>query len=308
VTSPVRFRIGADFTSPLRKTEVWIDGVKVKESFNSYASYSFLDGRFTLSNGPHRADIYSAAYDNRLQHQTINFNVGNPNALQYDVSLFPGVGGNGTPQGQVTVDNAGVTTVQLNHGSPNTTYTVEFCPAPGQLYPNCFSVGSVASDASGNVNSTTPFPTGSWAGDFELVANGSPQYSTRVIQGVPSTYYATLQPDTTVNGKGTWIYNNPPPPQDPLQTGSVKLTTQGLLTIQLTGAKPTTGYYGVQCPIYRGSSCYSIQQSNGNMIFTTDQSGNVTYTSPLGTNIPEDIFYVDNNNTYFGFIAGFSIP
>jgi hypothetical protein len=125
---------------------------------------------------------------------------------------------------------------------------------------------------------------------------------------VPSTYYATLQPDTTVNGKGTWIYQNPPPPQDPLQTGFVKLTTQGLLTIQLTGAKPTTGYYGVQCPIYRGSSCYSIQQSNGNMIFTTNQSGNITYTSPLGTNIPEDIFYVDNNNTYFGFIAGFSIP
>jgi len=51
VTSPVRFHIGANFTLPLRKTEVWIDGVKVKESFNSYASYSFLDGSFTLSNG-----------------------------------------------------------------------------------------------------------------------------------------------------------------------------------------------------------------------------------------------------------------
>jgi len=304
----VRFRIGADFTSPLRKTELWIDGAKVKESFNSYASYSFLDGSFTLSNGSHRADIYSAAYDNRLQHSTVNFNVGNPNSSQYDVSLFPGVGMNGTPQGQVTVDNAGVTTIQLSHGNPNTTYTVEFCPAPGQLYPNCFTVGSVGSDANGDINSTVPFPAGKWAGDFELVTNGNPQYATSLIQGVPSTYYATLQPDTTVNGKGTWLYQNAPPPQDPLQAGSVKLLSNGLVTIQLAGAKPSTDYYASQCPIFRGSSCYAVQQSNGNFTFTTDQSGNVTYTSPLGTNIPEDIFYIDNYNTGFGFIAGFSIP
>ena len=97
-------------------------------------------------------------------------------------------------------------------------------------------------------------------------------------------------------------------PQDPLQTGSVRLTTQGLLKIQLTGAKPNTSYYASQCPIFRGSDCYGVQQSNGTFIFTTDQSGNVTYTSPLGTNIPEDIFYIDNYNTGFGFIAGFTIP
>ncbi len=78
-TSPVRFRIGAAFTSPLRKTEVWIDGVKVKESFDSYATYSFFDGRFSLAKGPHRADIYSAAFDNRLQHQVVNFTVGTSN-------------------------------------------------------------------------------------------------------------------------------------------------------------------------------------------------------------------------------------
>jgi hypothetical protein len=164
------------------------------------------------------------------------------------------------------------------------------------------------SDSSGNVNSTVVFPAGSWAGDFDLVVNGTVKYSTEIIQGVPSTYYATLQFDSTVNGKGTWIYQNPPPPQDPLQSGSVKLLTNGLLRIQLTGAKPNTGYYASQCPIFRGSDCYTVQQSNGNFIFTTDQSGNVTYTSPLGTNIPEDIFYVDDSNTAFGFIPGFSIP
>ena len=51
----------------LRKTEVWIDGVKVQESFNSYANYSFLDGSLNLAAGSHRADVYSAGYDNRLQ-------------------------------------------------------------------------------------------------------------------------------------------------------------------------------------------------------------------------------------------------
>jgi hypothetical protein len=75
VSSPVKFYFGAAFTSPLRKTEVWIDGVKRKESFNSYATYSFLKGSFKLVPGSHRADIYSATYDNLLQHVTVNFTV-----------------------------------------------------------------------------------------------------------------------------------------------------------------------------------------------------------------------------------------
>jgi hypothetical protein len=45
----------------------------------------------------------------------------------------------------------------------------------------------------------------------------------------------------------------------------------------------------------------------GNNI-TTNQNGDVTYTAPLGTNISEDIFYVDNLSTGFGFIGGFSVP
>lgn len=75
VRSPVQFHVGADFTSPLRKTEVWIDGKKVDESFNSYSTYSFLDGSFSLATGSHRADIYSASFDNLLQKKTIMFTV-----------------------------------------------------------------------------------------------------------------------------------------------------------------------------------------------------------------------------------------
>jgi uncharacterized repeat protein (TIGR03803 family) len=231
------------------------------------------------------------------------FEIGTKAAMQYDVSLFPGISSNGTPQGRVTVSSEGITTVQLTQGPPSTTYTVQFCSAPAQLYPNCFTVGSVTSNATGGVHSTVTFPAGSWAGDFNLVANGTVLYATSLTEGIPSTYYTTLQLDSTVNGKGTWTQLSAPPPQDPLRSGSVTLTPGGLIKIQLTGAKASTEYTLSQCPIYRGSDCYGM----GNNI-TTNQKGNVTYTAPLGTNIPEDIFYVDNMTTGFGFIGGFRIP
>jgi len=247
--------------------------------------------------------LYGTTIGGGPQNWGTIFQIGLKGLLQYDVSLFPGIASNGTPQGEVKVSNAGVTTVQLNQGSPNTTYSVQFCPAPGQLYPNCFTVGSVTSNASGAVNRTITFPAGSWAGDFGLVVNGITEYSTSLTQGIASTYYTTLQFDSTVNGKGTWTQLSTPPPQDPLQSGSVTLTAGGLIKIQLSGAKPNTVYSPSQCPIYRGSNCYGM----GNNVFTTNQNGDATSTAPLGTNIPEDIFYVDNNSTGFGFIGGFSI-
>jgi uncharacterized repeat protein (TIGR03803 family) len=231
------------------------------------------------------------------------FAIGMTASTQYDVSLFPYIGSNGTPQGRVTVNGAGVTTIRLNQGPPSTTYTVQFCAAPGQLYPNCFTIGSVTSNATGVVNSTVTFPAGSWAGDFDLVANAIVQYSTSVTLGIPSTYYSTLQLDSTVNGNGTWIQLSTPPAQDPLQSGSVTLTANGLIKTQLTGAKPNTSYAASQCPLYRGSNCYGMSIN-----LTTDKNGDVTLTAPLGTNLSEDIFYVDNNVTGFGFIGGFSIP
>jgi hypothetical protein len=54
---------------------VWIDGIKPQEWFNSYTTYSFLKGSFNASPGAHRADVYTATYDNLLQHVTVNFTV-----------------------------------------------------------------------------------------------------------------------------------------------------------------------------------------------------------------------------------------
>ena len=209
----------------------------------------------------------------------------------------------------MTIDSAGVTTVQLSQAPGNTTYTVEFCAAPAQLYPNCSTVGSVTTNAAGAISSTISLPAGSWAGDFQLVRNGTIEYSTSVIAGVHSIYYATLQPNSTVNGKGTYIYGGSPPPQDPLETGSVELTSTGLIYISLTGAAPNASYSASQCPLVDGSDCYAVQTLGQNWSFTTDKNGDVTYSAGLITNLPEDIFSVGQTlNQGNGFIAGFRIP
>ncbi len=309
VLAPVKIEVAAAFTSPVRKTEVWIDGVKLRESFNSYATYSFLDGSFNLGPGPHRADVFSAAYDNRLQHSTVSFNIGTTSSVQYDVSLFSYSGPSTTPVGEVTVNAAGVTTVELTKGAANATYTVQFCPAPANIYPTCSTVGSVSTNARGAVISTIAFPSGSWAGDFELLTGNTIEFATSVYQSNPSTYYATLLPDISVNGKGTWTQLPPGPPQAPLQSGSITMSAPGVMTIVLKGTIPNTSWSGSQCPLYQGSDCYAIQTGSQNPRFTTNSSGNATYTAGLISGLVEDIFYVSpNDNSHSGFVAGFTIP
>lgn len=229
--------------------------------------------------------------------------------LQYDVSLYQF---NSKPYGQVTVNTVGVTTIKLDGATPNTTYTVEFCPAPGQLYPTCLTVGSVTTNASGAVNSNVTFPSGQWAGDFQLSLDGTQEFTTSFFPCCSTArkgpwrqvYYATLQPQTTVNGEGTWTQEGTPPPQDPLQSGFVQMQTSGLLFVSLTGATPDRQYGGSQCPVYQGSDCYGF---GGNIM--TNSAGDATSTSPEGTTIPEDIFYIDDNSFLgYGYIAGFSIP
>jgi uncharacterized repeat protein (TIGR03803 family) len=228
--------------------------------------------------------------------------------LQYDVSLYQF---NSKPYGQVTVNTVGVTTIQLNGATPNTIYSVQFCPAPAQLYPNCLTVGFVTTNATGAANSNVIFPSGQWAGDFALSLNGTQEFTTSFFfccsiehTGPSQVYYATLRPQSTVNGEGTWTQESNPPPQDPLQSGYIQMQPNGLLFISLTGATPNRQYGGAQCPLYQGSDCYGF---GGNL--TTNSAGDTTSTSSEGTSIPEDIFYIDDNsNLGYGYIAGFSIP
>jgi hypothetical protein len=66
VTGPVSFAIGASGQVPMRKVEVWVDGVKQVEQLNHT-----LD----LDSGSHQVDIYAAGWDNDLQQKSFTLNV-----------------------------------------------------------------------------------------------------------------------------------------------------------------------------------------------------------------------------------------
>jgi hypothetical protein len=67
VYSPVKFSIGASGQVPMRKVEVWVDGVKKSESLYGFSHYAFLDASIPLSSGTHNIAIFAAGWDNSLQ-------------------------------------------------------------------------------------------------------------------------------------------------------------------------------------------------------------------------------------------------
>ena len=73
--SPVSFSIGASDFKAVRKVEVWVDGTKQKETFFSFADYSYLDTSLTLANGSHNVAVYTAGFDNLLQKKSFTFTV-----------------------------------------------------------------------------------------------------------------------------------------------------------------------------------------------------------------------------------------
>ncbi len=68
--SSVTFSASANSFYPVRKLEVWVDGVKMKEVFNSWMNFSA-----SFKPGSHQAVFYSAGYDNSLQKKVVNFTV-----------------------------------------------------------------------------------------------------------------------------------------------------------------------------------------------------------------------------------------
>jgi hypothetical protein len=224
--------------------------------------------------------------------------------MQYQVSLFS----SNAVMGQVSVDTDGIVTAQLSGAAPNTTYAVNFCPAPSQNY-SCFAVGGSSTDGSGNANTTFRFPqSGPWAGDFQVMLNGTEQFETDLNPNLTSSIYvATLLPSTTTNGKGIALNGGTPGPQDPLSRGTITLLSGGTLQVQISGASPNSTYSIGQCPTFFGSSCYALYNSQGIGGFATDASGNVSFTV-LWDQQFGDIFTVDAPSGRSGFIAGFMVP
>ncbi len=75
----ISFGAAANWFEPLRKMELWLDGTKVTEQYNVWDKYAWLSSAArTFSAGTHRADFYTAGYDNVLQHQQVTFQVPGP--------------------------------------------------------------------------------------------------------------------------------------------------------------------------------------------------------------------------------------
>jgi hypothetical protein len=88
-STQVTFSIGAAFTSPLRKLELWIDGAKQSEGFSSYDQYSFLDTTLGVAAGQHTASFYAVSFDGRKINKKQTFTSGSFNICPAPVS--PGI-------------------------------------------------------------------------------------------------------------------------------------------------------------------------------------------------------------------------
>ena len=228
--------------------------------------------------------------------------------VQYQGTLFPMDQNSGG--GQVSVDTAGGLTIQLTGAKASTTYSAQFCPSYSiytqQPYA-CIALGNVTTDAGGDSTVATQFPqAGEWAGEFELNTGTTLAFETGMTSpsdpgGSTQVYTAALQPETTVNGKGDGGTGT----QTPLTSGSVTYSA-GSLQFTLTGASPNTAYTSTEAGVLGGSSSYLLYNSQNQSGFTTNASGDVTFTV-LQDGTAGDIFLVDSN-TAAGFVGGFSVP
>lgn len=224
---------------------------------------------------------------------------------QYQTPLFATAGGSVGPNGQITVDKSGNTTIQATGAPANTTYTVQFCPAVDTgVYPPppCFDVTRASSDAGGVITTSAKFPRpGDWAGDFNLNNSaGKSIYQTFLSPTLThQTFFSTLLPETSTNG-GVVTTNSP---QDPLSSGTVSYSN-GSLQFTVTGASPNTAYSTIESEtVYLNSS-----GSYGLSTLTTDARGNGSSTTQLTFAAGGDLFEVLPQISGAGFIGGFSVP
>ena len=229
---------------------------------------------------------------------------------QYQATFFQS-GTTNTGSGQITMDSLGNMTVELTGATASATYTLQFCPTEYGGDPTpivCVNEGTVATNASGNANATMLFQQpGSWAGDFQLNIGTNSEYMTNMLppsDASTQVYMSTLQPETVVNAKGLASGTTG---QDPLTSGTVTYSN-GLLQFVLTGTLPNTAISSTESNDYLGSSSsYALYSSQDQGSFTTDSSGNVTFTV-MQDNDAGDLFVAVPQNTGAGFIGGFSVP
>lgn len=195
---------------------------------------------------------------------------------QYEAALLrPGKTGE-VAGGQIIVNlngASGVGSVKATNGAVNATYTITFLPFTHST--SSFPVGTVTSDASGNINGSFTFPQkGTFAGIFHLSA-GTNAFNTEIdpmdsgvdnntnfVFNVPLVRSGTVSPalnDFSITGT------------DPLTSGTV-VAGGGHVHVELHGAAPNGTYTIGACGVNDSSSCSEL--TGGTL--TTDSSGNGT--------------------------------
>lgn len=307
VSSPVQALATANIGGEtLARMEIWVDGVKQYTETTS----TTINISLPLTAGQqHKIDFYAASTSGGLWETSVYATVpaagGGGGAPQYQAPLF-NENGLTVINGQVGVDTLGNTSVQLGGATPNTSYTMQFCPAVRlDSYTGipCFNVATVTTDSNGDAGTTVKFPqAGDWAGDFLLNnSSGTLEYQTFLANGVANqSYLATLLPQTKTNNGEVTIAKT----QDPLTSGTVTLGNNQLI-FTVNGALPSTYYSPVESETYYvdSSGTYALPG------FTTNASGNGSVNVSLSDGANGDLFQVDpENSPDAGFIAGFSTP
>ncbi len=224
---------------------------------------------------------------------------GGNSTTQYESPLLLQGGQTVTVNGQITVDQSGMTSIQLSGAPSNTSYTVQFCPvvllnvSPA---PTCFNLTTISTGSSGAATTTIKFPrSGEWAGDFNLnTSTGKTAYSTYLLYGLSNqTYFSTLLPQSSLGASTTT--------QNSATNGTVKYSN-GTVVFSLMGGPPNTLYSTSESETYYldGSGTYQLST------FTTNAAGSGTSSSPLN-NPGGDIFQEDSNSGP-EYIGGFTVP
>jgi len=75
VASPVSFNFSASSIYPIRKLEVWVDGTKRSETWNSVGQQAFSRESLALSSGKHKVSLVSGAYDGSVRKTNFSLTV-----------------------------------------------------------------------------------------------------------------------------------------------------------------------------------------------------------------------------------------
>lgn len=223
----------------------------------------------------------------------------------------------GHTMGQIQVNasaNNGAGMLIVSGGPPNASLDLQFWPFDPDTYGKggapAYSVTTVSTDASGNAQMNFQYPkSGVFFGNFRLfqgatdVADSGFNYpsSQSSLTSTPD-YHASIQRASTVNDVNwsTFTLGN-----DQITTGTFNIHGS-TLTVNITGAVPSSIYEMTLCPGMTGSGCY------GSGRFSTDATGAANATIDLNTTSAggytpgDETFYFTRGNA-LQYVAGFKV-